>query len=69
MESFIVSSFGAFVMRLVQGLFRVRSAQTFAVLACGWALAGRERDWQGFCPGCGGGFCGERGGAKNGTIE
>ena len=42
-ESFMVSSFGTFVMRLCQGLLSVRSAQTWAVLACGWALAGGER--------------------------
>ena len=42
-ESFMVSSFGMFVMRLCQGLLSVRSAQTWAVLACGWALAGGER--------------------------
>ena len=42
-ESFMVSSFGAFVMRLCQGLFSLRSEQTFTFLACGWARAGGER--------------------------
>ena len=42
-EAFIVSSFGAFVMRLGQGLFSARAEQTWALLACGWALAGGER--------------------------
>jgi DDE superfamily endonuclease len=40
---FIVSSFGLFVMGLFEGLFTVPSWQTFAVLACGWALSGGER--------------------------
>jgi hypothetical protein len=39
---FIVSSFGLFVMGLVQGLFTVPSWQTFMCLACGWALAGER---------------------------
>ena len=43
MHPFIVSSFGTFVMVLVQGLFTAPSEQTFMLLACGWALAGRER--------------------------
>lgn len=43
MEAFIVSSFGAFVMSLCQGLLSTRSAQTFALLAWGWAVAGGER--------------------------
>jgi hypothetical protein len=41
--SFIVSSFGTFVMGLIQDLFTAPSEQTCALLACGWALAGRER--------------------------
>jgi hypothetical protein len=36
--SFIVSSFGIFVMDLFQGLFTAPSWQTFVLLACGWAL-------------------------------
>jgi DDE superfamily endonuclease len=40
---FIVSSFGLFVMSLFAGLFTVPSGQTFTVLACGWAVAGGER--------------------------
>jgi hypothetical protein len=36
--AFIVSSFGIFVMSLCQGLFTAPSWQSFAVLACGWAL-------------------------------
>ena len=43
MHPFIISSFGTFVMVLVQGLFTAPSEQTFLLLACGWALAGRER--------------------------
>jgi len=42
-EAFMMSSFGAFVMHLCQGLFRARSEQTLALLAWGWAVAGRER--------------------------
>jgi hypothetical protein len=41
--AFIVSSFGLFVMDLVQGLFTAPSEQTFMLLACGWVLAGGER--------------------------
>lgn len=41
--AFIVSSFGLFVMDLVQGLFTAPSEQTFILLACGWVLAGGER--------------------------
>jgi hypothetical protein len=41
--AFIVSSFGVFVMDLVQGLFTAPSEQTFVLLACGWVLAGGER--------------------------
>jgi hypothetical protein len=40
---FIVSSFGLFVMSLFAGLFTVPSGQIFTVLACGWAVAGGER--------------------------
>jgi hypothetical protein len=36
--SFLVSSFGIFVMGLLQGLFTAPSWQTFVRLACGWAL-------------------------------
>jgi hypothetical protein len=43
MAPFIVSSFGLFVMSLFAGLFTVPSGQTFTVLACGWAVAGGER--------------------------
>ncbi len=43
MTPFIVSSFGTFVMVLVQGLFTAPSEQTFLLLAWGWAMAGRER--------------------------
>ena len=43
MEAFIVSSFGAFVLRLFQGIFSARSEQPFALLAWGWAVAGGER--------------------------
>lgn len=38
MASFIVSSFGAFVMGLLQGLFTAPSWQTFLLLAWGWAV-------------------------------
>jgi DDE superfamily endonuclease len=41
--SFIVSSFGLFVMGLFAGLFTTPSWQTFTVLACGWAVASGER--------------------------
>ncbi len=43
MPPFIASSFSTFVMVLFQGLFTAPSEQTFLLLACGWALAGRER--------------------------
>lgn len=43
MAAFIVSSFGLFVMGLVAGLFTTPSAQTFTVLAYGWAVARGER--------------------------
>jgi DDE superfamily endonuclease len=38
-DSFVVSSFGMFVMGLFHGLFTAPSWQSFALLACGWALA------------------------------
>jgi hypothetical protein len=43
MAAFIVSSFGLFVMSLFTGLFTTPSAQTFTVLAYGWAVASGER--------------------------
>ena len=43
MTSFIVSSFGHFVMSLFAGLFTTPSWQTFTVLAYGWAVASGER--------------------------
>ena len=43
MASFIVSSFGLFVMGLFAGLFTTPSWQTFTLLAYGWAVAGGER--------------------------
>ncbi|MGH7964036.1 MAG: IS701 family transposase [Candidatus Binatia bacterium] len=43
MASFIVSSFGLFVMGLFAGLFTVPSWQTFTWLAGGWAVASGER--------------------------
>ena len=43
MATFIVSSFGVFVMSLFAGLFTAPSWQTFLVLAYGWAVAGGER--------------------------
>ena len=39
MDAFFVSSFGTFVMGLFHGLFTTPSWQSFALLACGWALA------------------------------
>ena len=39
MDTFVVSSFGTFVMGLFHGLFTAPSWQSFALLACGWALA------------------------------
>lgn len=42
-EAFMMSSFGAFVMRLGQGLLSPRSEQTLALVAWGWAVAGGER--------------------------
>lgn len=38
MDTFVVSSFGTFVMGLFHGLFTAPSWQSFALLACGWAL-------------------------------
>ena len=38
MDTFFVSSFGTFVMGLFHGLFTAPSWQSFAFLACGWAL-------------------------------
>ena len=43
MATFIVSSFGVFVMSLFAGLFTAPSEQTFLGLAYGWAVAGGER--------------------------
>jgi hypothetical protein len=43
MATFIVSSFGVFVMSLFADLFTAPSWQTFIVLAYGWAVAGGER--------------------------
>jgi DDE superfamily endonuclease len=37
--TFVVSSFGTFVMELFQGLFTAPAWQSFSLLACGWALA------------------------------
>jgi DDE superfamily endonuclease len=41
-DTFLASSFGSFVMVLFQGLFTAPSWQSFALLACGWALAPRQ---------------------------
>jgi hypothetical protein len=41
-DTFLASSFGTFVMVLFQGLFTAPSWQSFTLLACGWALAGRQ---------------------------
>jgi hypothetical protein len=38
-DTFFVSSFGMFVMALFQPLFNASAWQSFAVLACGWALS------------------------------
>jgi hypothetical protein len=38
-DTFFVSSFGAFVMGLFHGLFTAPAGQSFSLLACGWALA------------------------------
>jgi hypothetical protein len=43
MATFMVSSFGGFVMSLLADLFTAPSWQTFLVLAYGWAVAGGER--------------------------
>jgi hypothetical protein len=43
MATFMVSSFGVFVMSLFADLFTAPSWQTFLVLAYGWAVAGGER--------------------------
>jgi DDE superfamily endonuclease len=41
-DTFFVSSFGTFVMGLFHGLFTAPSWQSFALLTCGWALAGER---------------------------
>jgi DDE superfamily endonuclease len=41
-DTFLASSFGTFVMALFQGLFTAPSWRSFALLACGWALAPRQ---------------------------
>ena len=38
MDTFFISSFGTFVMGLFHGLFTAPAWQSFALLACGWAL-------------------------------
>ena len=38
MDAFFVSSFGTFVMGLFHSLFTAPAWQSFALLACGWAL-------------------------------
>jgi hypothetical protein len=38
-DTFVVSSFGTFVMGLLHGLFPAPSWQSCTLLACGWALA------------------------------
>jgi DDE superfamily endonuclease len=43
MATFIVSSFGVFVMGLFAGVFTAPSWQTVTVLAWGWSVAGGER--------------------------
>lgn len=43
MNTFLVSSFGRFVMGVGQGLFTAPSWQSFGLLAWGWAVAGGER--------------------------
>jgi len=43
MATFIVSSFGVFVLSLLADLFTAPSWQTFLVLAYGWAVASGER--------------------------
>jgi hypothetical protein len=41
-DTFLASSFGLFMKQLCSGLFTARSWQSFALLACGWALAPRQ---------------------------
>jgi Transposase DDE domain len=41
-DTFLASSFGSFVMFLFQGLFTAPSWQSFALLACGWALTPKQ---------------------------
>jgi DDE superfamily endonuclease len=41
-DAFLTSSFGIFVMGLFEGLLTAPSRRTFALLACGWALASRQ---------------------------
>src|SRR5215471_16269444 len=43
MATFMVSSFGVFVMGVFAGLFTTPSEQTFTMLAYGWAVASGER--------------------------
>jgi hypothetical protein len=38
-DTFVVSSFGTFVMGLFHGLFTAPAWQSFSLLACGWAVA------------------------------
>jgi hypothetical protein len=40
-DTFLASSFGLFMKPWFSGLFTARSWQSFALLACGWALAPR----------------------------
>ena len=39
MGTFVVSSFGTFVMALFHGLLTAPAWQSFLLLACGWAMA------------------------------
>lgn len=41
-DTFLASSFGLFMKQLFSGLLTARSWQSFALLACGWALAPRQ---------------------------
>ncbi len=41
-DMFLASSFGMFMQPLFSGLLTARSWQSFARLACGWALAPRQ---------------------------
>jgi len=41
-DTFLASSFGMFMKPLFSGLFTARSWPSFALLACGWALAPRQ---------------------------